>query len=131
MLLDTHAVLWWANGGASLSTRARAEIARAQEILVSPISCWEIATLVRGGRIALDRDLHAWTARLFATDRVRIASLSPGAATVAGSLGDGFPGDPADRLLYATARDHAVAFVTKDARLRAWSRESGDVRTIW
>lgn len=131
VLLDTHAVLWWAASARLLSARARNEISRTSEVLISPVSCWEISTLVRLGRIRLDRDVSAWIAGLFARDRVIPASLGPAAAAVAGALGDGFPGDPADRMLYATARDLAVPFVTKDRRIRAWAREIGDVKTIW
>ncbi len=45
--------------------------------------------------------------------------LTPGIAETAVSLPTSFPGDPADRLIYATAIEHGWRLVTKDGRLRA------------
>lgn len=132
ILLDTHVLLWWQAGGERLSARAAREIARAEAVLVSPISCWELTMLVAKERIALDRDIHAWVGDLFGDDHILPAELSPQAAVAAGLLASaGFPGDPADRFLYATARDLLVPFVTKDTAIRAYARTTGDVRTIW
>jgi len=132
ILLDTHVVLWWQAGGGRLSARAAREIARADVLLVSPITCWEIATLVTKKRIALDREVHTWVRDLLGGDRVQAAPLTPQAATSAGVLQDsGFPGDPADRFLCATAREQLVPLVTKDDRIRTFARETGELRTIW
>jgi PIN domain nuclease of toxin-antitoxin system len=38
---------------------------------------------------------------------------------LARSLPSTFPGDPADRLVYATAAEHGWPLVTKDERLRS------------
>ncbi len=132
VLLDTHAIVWWQADGQRLSARATREIARAEGILVSPISCWEIATLVARDRIALDRDVYSWTRDLLDQDRVQLAALTPQAAVGAALLGQqGFHGDPADRFLYATARDLVVPLVTKDATIRDYARDARDIRTIW
>lgn len=131
ILLDTHALLWWQAGGGRLSARAAREIARADSVLVSPVSCWEIATLLRKGRIRLDRGLHGWVRDLLAGEQMRVATLSPEAGTIAGSLDDEFPGDPADRLLWATASDLLVPLVTKDEAIRAFAARTRDVRVVW
>jgi PIN domain nuclease of toxin-antitoxin system len=73
----------------------------------------------------------AWARQLFDEDRVGRADLTPQAAVAAATLPPDFPGDPADRFLYATARELAVPFLTKDARLQQYARTAGDVRTIW
>ncbi|MBW3610402.1 MAG: type II toxin-antitoxin system VapC family toxin [Actinobacteria bacterium] len=131
ILLDTHALLWWQAGGARLSARAAREIARADAVLVSPVSCWEIATLLRKGRIRLDRGLHGWVRDLLDGEQVRFAELSPEVGATAGNLEEGFPGDPADRLLWATASDLLVPLVTKDQAIRAFAAQGGDVRVVW
>ncbi len=131
VLLDTHAILWWQAGGARLSVRARRSIEQAEVRLVSPLSAWEIATLARRGRVALDRDPIVWIGDLLTGDRIATATLSCEAAAWAGSLGDGFPGDPIDRLLYASAWDHRVPLVSKDERLQSFARTSRDVDVIW
>ncbi len=101
-------------------------------LMVSPISFWEISTLVRMGRIGLDRNLYDWINDVLSTDRVEFLPLSPQAAAAAGGLpGDAFPGDPADRFLYAQAREASVVLITKDRRIRDHARRTGDLRTVW
>jgi PIN domain nuclease of toxin-antitoxin system len=132
ILLDTHVLLWWQGGGERLSARAAREIASADVVLVSPITCWEVTMLLAKGKIVLDRDVHVWVSDLFAAEDIELAELSPQAAVGAGLLASaGFPGDPADRFLYATARDLLVPLVTKDGGIRGYARRTGEVRTVW
>ena len=131
ILLDTHVVLWWQAGGERLSRLAAREIARAETVLVSPVTCWKIAVLQARGRVARDRDLYAWVRDLLGQDRVEIAPLSPHGAVAAGLLGQsGFHADRSDRFLYATASEQDVPFVTKDAAIREHARTARDVHTV-
>lgn len=43
----------------------------------------------------------------------------------------GFHGDPADRLIYATAATDGLVLVTKDPRLADHAATQGDVRVVW
>lgn len=131
VLLDTHAWIWWANGSRKLSARAAREIGRARSVLVSPVSCWELAILARKRRVQLDRNLFEWIDDALAHDQVALAAVTPSAAAAAGMLGESFRGDFADRFIYATARELAVPLVTRDGGIRSFARSSGDVRTIW
>lgn len=133
ILLDTHVVLWWQAGGGRLSQRAARELARTDTILISPIPCWEIATLLAKGRIGLDREVYTWIRDLFSSnDRITPAPLSPQAAVGAALLGQqGFHGDAADRFLYATAREFSVPLMTKDEQIRQFAEQSGDLKTVW
>ncbi len=131
VLLDTHVLLWWQAGGQRLSPAAATAIDRAQAIHVSPLTFWEIATLRRLGRVELDRELGVWVHDLLRQPRIAIAALTPEAAAWAGDLRADFPGDPIDRLLYATGRDMRLPMVSKDERLRDYSVNSGDVEFIW
>lgn len=131
VLLDTHVLLWWQAGGDRLSTPARRAIDAAGEALVSSLTLWEVATLHRLGRIALDRDPAVWARDLLRSGGVSTVALTPEAATWAGTLPDAFPGDPTDRMLYATARDLRIPMITKDERLHAFAASSGDVALVW
>jgi PIN domain nuclease of toxin-antitoxin system len=131
VLLDTHVLAWWLADGKRLSRLAAGAIEAADDVLVSALSCWEVATLHRLGRLRLDRDPRLWVRDLFRTERVRQAELSPEAAAWAGSIDGSFRGDPIDRLLYATARDLRVPLVSKDEQIRAYAVGSGDVSIIW
>lgn len=84
--------------------------------------------LVARGRISLDRDVGLWVRQALAGERVE--SLAPGAevAVVAGLLdARSFPGDPVDRLIYATARSTGATLVTRDAAIRSFDSTS----TLW
>jgi PIN domain nuclease of toxin-antitoxin system len=127
IVLDTHVWLWWAGGVPELSKRARAELEQADRIGVCAISCWELAMLVRLGRVELDRDVRTWIAVALRLDRVETLPLEPEIASEAGALDDDLPGDPVDRIVYATARALEAPLLTKDRRLRAYDRQ----RTLW
>jgi PIN domain nuclease of toxin-antitoxin system len=104
----------------------------ADRILISPISWWEIGLLTRDGRIGLDRPLGHWITLVMEDRRSATAALTPEAAAWAGQLDRGeFPGDPADRLIYATARDLRVSLVSKDGRLQRHAARTGEVDVIW
>lgn len=132
VLLDTHAILWWQADAGRLSAAAERAIGAAEALLISPLSCWEIATLARQERVALDRETAVWIGKLLQEPRVSVAALSPEAAVWAGLLDrQAFPGDPIDRLIYGTAIDLRVSLVSKDERLRAFAHQAGDVDVIW
>lgn len=118
IVLDTHAWLWWLADPARLSPTARQAIDETDAIGVSAISAWEVTMLVRKGRISLDRDVAAWVRQALAPARVVPQPLTAKIAVAAGELdGDGFPGDPADRFIYATARACRARLVTRDEAL--------------
>jgi PIN domain nuclease of toxin-antitoxin system len=127
IVLDTHAWLWWQTTDDKLSGRARAEIESAQRIGVCTISCYELARAATRGRIQLDRDLDTWIAQALADARVDSLELTRAVATEAGALGDDFPGDPVDRIIYATTRQQGARLVTRDRIL-----QRADPRlTVW
>lgn len=130
VIVDTHVVLWWQAGSDRMSTSALAALERADRILVSPITCWEIAMLVDHRRVALDRPVAAWVADLLAQDRMTVAPLTPVIAVAAGQFTN-FHGDPADRMIYATAIANSAPLVTKDRRLRDYADRVADVTAVW
>lgn len=130
LLLDTHALLWWQARSSRLSRRARRAIESTHQVLVSPISFWEVGMLVAKGRVALDRATGVWVSDLLAGGTVGSVELTPMIAVAAAELPD-FHGDPADRLVYATARATRAQLVTKDPVLRSYAASQGGVRTLW
>ena len=128
IVLDTHAWLWWVTEPKRLSDTARKAIEQTPSIGVSTLSAWEIATLVARGRISLDRDVSLWVRQALADGRVESLAPSPEVAVAAGLLdARSFPGDPVDRLIYATARAVGATLITRDQAIRAFDSTS----TLW
>ena len=84
--------------------------------------------LTRKGRLVLSRDLRTWVRRTLDSD-LRLAPLTPEIAIDAGFLPGALTGDPADRLLVATARALAGVLVTRDARMLEYGSQ-GHVKVL-
>src|SRR5438132_458390 len=79
-----------------------------------------LALLVARRRVGLDRDVLAWMKHALALARVELVPLSPEIGVAAAGLDKRFPGDPADRIIVASALDAKCAIVTKDRLIRRW-----------
>lgn len=91
------------------------------------IAVWELAVMVERGRITARRPLGEWLEEALAQPRVELLPLTPAIASLGARFGSAIPGDPADRMILATAMEYGAALVTKDSRLA----ETKLVRTIW
>jgi len=127
ILLDTHAWIWWASQSPKLSNLARQRIEVESTVGITPISCWEVAMLVEKGRLKLDRDVGQWVDDAMALPKLILAPLTPRIAVRSVRLPSDFHGDPADRMIVATAQEMGAPVVTKDERIQ----QSGLVATIW
>lgn len=128
IVLDTHAWLWHVSAPERRSERARAAIDEESSVGVCTISAREVAMLVLRGRIRLDRDVGSWTRQALMQERAHGLPLTAEIAVAAALLGDeGLRGDPADQMIYATARAHGGRLVTRDEALHAFD----PARTVW
>lgn len=116
VLLDSHVVHWWSAEPARLSRAATKAVETADELAVSSISWFELAWLAEHERILVAVPIRSWLDQLAA--EVRTVGTTPAVAATAVALPSTFPGDPADRLIYATAVEHGWPLITKDRRLR-------------
>jgi PIN domain nuclease of toxin-antitoxin system len=132
IVLDTHVLLWWANGDSQLSSKAKKTIQREQSsaeglILVSAISAWEIAMLVEKGRLTLTMSVDDWLAAVGEIEPLRLVPVDAHVAVEATRLPGEFHKDPADRIIVALARQLNASLVTADEKIRAYK----PVRTVW
>lgn len=74
------------------------------------------------GRVRLASDCLTWVRTALEAPGTRLVPLSPEIAVASAHLPGEFHGDPADRILVATARIHALTLVTRDERILAYGR---------
>lgn len=117
VVLDSHVVHWWSAEPDRISGAAAKALSEADELAVAAISWFELAWLAKHERIVVAIPIRSWLEQLAA--EVCTLPITPAIAGAAVSLPSSFPGDPADRLIYATAIEHGSRLITKDRKLRA------------
>ena len=130
ILLDTHAWLWWVSEDRRLSKKARSGIEKSQrdeDVWVSLISIWELAKKVEKRQLVLDRPLDQWLDLAMAMPGLHLAELTRPVLVESCRLPQPFPGDPADQIIVATARQENSVLVTKDRNIREYVH----VRSLW
>lgn len=116
VLLDTHVIHWWSAEPQRVSAAARKALDQAEELAVAAVSWYELAWMAENERIVVNIPIRSWLEGLAA--QLRTIPISPAIAAAAAALPSSFPGDPADRLIYATAVEHDLRLVSKDRAIR-------------
>jgi PIN domain nuclease of toxin-antitoxin system len=123
-LLDTHAAIWLVEGQ-SFSQAAKEAFAKAtahgEDVLVSPMSAWEIGMLSARGRLRMPLTPTVWFERLLRSPGIALADLPTRVFMASSFLPGSPPRDPADRILIATARDGDHVLVTRDKEVLAYA----------
>ena len=120
ILLDTHVLIWHEQGNQRLGCRTRHEFEVALgegTAAVSAISFWEVGLQIQKGLLRLITDIAAWRRDLLNQGLGEIP-VDGDIAARAGLLED-MHGDPADRLIVATALG-GHRLVTADELILAW-----------
>jgi PIN domain nuclease of toxin-antitoxin system len=121
ILLDTHVLLWHAQGDRRLGSRTRKLIeARAStgEASFSALSIWELALLASAQRIRLDLPCESWRMRLLGLG-LREVPVDGEIALIAARYRNALV-DPIDCMLAAAAVRTGSMFVTADTRILEW-----------
>jgi len=131
ILLDTCAALWLSNEG-KLSDAALEALWEADPepgaILVSPVTAWEIGTLVSRGRLGLLKDPLVWFQAVL-NSGIGLARLPPEILIASSFLPGSALRDPADRILAATARAYGYRLMTRDQPLLEYAA-GGHIQAI-
>jgi PIN domain nuclease of toxin-antitoxin system len=122
MLLDTHVLIWLDQADEQLGPAARAAVQASfeeDEACVSAITFWEVAMLLARRRVRMALDVRAWRADLLRDGLVELPV--DGAIGIAASQLEDLHGDPADRMIVATALTSGARLATADHRILDWS----------
>ncbi|MDO8544146.1 MAG: type II toxin-antitoxin system VapC family toxin [Opitutaceae bacterium] len=126
LLIDTHALLWFAAGDRQLSTSAREGIADpANNVFVSHASVWEMAIKMSLGKLRLDRELARWLNRYAAGNGFDFLPISLSHLTEVAGLPH-HHGDPFDRLLVTQCVLENMPLVSRDPVFDAYG-----IKRVW
>lgn len=124
LLLDTHALIWWATADKALSKKVKRLIQDDRtEVYVSAATAWELATKVRLGK--LEWRSPESLASYVMGQRFKLLSVTFAHGERAGSWPQEH-GDPFDRMLAAQSKLEAIPLATNDPKIEVFG-----VRTIW
>lgn len=119
ILLDTHVWIWLMNGDPALSSTSQALIEKAHHnggLFVSTISCWEVAMLEQKKRVILNKSCLDWINTSLHAG-VQLLPITPEVSVESCHLPEYFAGDPADRMIIATARIESLLLMTRDENI--------------
>lgn len=132
ILLDTHVMLWVLLKPEEISEAVRKTISSAQSnyrLFLSSISLWEIAMLRSKKRINIYEPIKNFLQSIESIRGIDIINISSAIAAESTLLIDGFHGDPADRIIVATAVNNGATLLTRDRKILSWA-ELGNIKAI-
>ena len=122
LLLDTHILVWYQTVPQQLRKQQlsvlRSAEQRGEELAISSMSLWEIAMLVRRGRLQIHRPVGDWLREIENSPRIVVLPVTAQVALESVQFEDPFPKDPTDRIIAATAFCLGLSLVTSDERIR-------------
>lgn len=130
-VLDTHAWKMLLDGDpfAPRVLRKVDAAARADALYIAAVTVWEIAMLAKKGSLRLNGPTLQWITDAVHASRVIVFPMEPAIAVDAAEL-SGFHGDPADRMIAATARHLSATLITRDSQMLDYAAETRSLRAI-
>lgn len=129
LLIDTHVWIWYLDG---LSERMSAEAldllrrsVRGEGLTVSDISIWEVGMKAAKGRLALLPSVDAWIERAFRRPGFAFMALDRDILLGSTQLPGEVHGDPADRILIASAILSGSPLASVDPLIIDYARRQG------
>jgi PIN domain nuclease of toxin-antitoxin system len=126
LLLDTHVWIWVMEGEESELSKSTIRVIEdaggGAGLLVSAISVWEVGMLEAKRRISLSRAVDEWVQAALTAPGHRLVELTPEIALESTRLPPTLHGDPADRIIVATARFLGATLVTCDESILKYAK---------
>jgi PIN domain nuclease of toxin-antitoxin system len=125
IVLDTHIWHWWINQiPEKLSPATLALIEEADEVGISAISCFEMAWLVRHGRIDLSMSFEHWFSEVKNSTGIQILPVTAQIAIQPAVLPEHHK-DPQDRIIISTALMYNAHLLSYDSAFSAYREIDG------
>jgi len=132
-LLDTHVWVWYLEGKNELERNPLIPIIESaseeSRLSVASISLWEIAMLESKGRIGFRIPCLQWILNALEMPGLSLVPIGPQLAVDSANLPGEFHGDPADRLIVASARYIRGTLITRDRAIQRYAKQ-GHVRVL-
>lgn len=127
LILDTHVWIWLINGDEKIKKSGFLSVINSalkdHSIVIPAICTWEVAMLVAKNRISLTENTLEWINKASSAPGISIYPLSPEVACESTILPGEFHGDPADRMIVATARITNGTLLTFNRQIIEYSRK--------
>ncbi len=127
ILLDTHIWIWLLSGvEKAVSPKLRSlveDLTPSESVRVSAISAWEVGMLVAKKRISFTMDVKEWVYRALRAPGIGVEPVGPDIAIESTCLPEDFHGDPADRILIATAKHIGATLITHDKQILRFAKK--------
>ena len=121
LVLDTHIWIWLLNGDERIKKAGFIPniqmAAKTSSIKIASISLWEVAMLAARGKMSLEEGTLNWIRKALSAPGILVCPLSPEIAVDSVNLPGTFHGDPADRIIVASARLLNATLVTSDRQI--------------
>jgi len=128
IVLDTHALLWWALDPGQLSPRAATTLRRMEEVggFASSISLWELGLKIKTKQLDIGMSIEEFARRIERSGTVEIVAVDTTLWLMSLALRWDHR-DPADRVIVATALAKGIPLLTKDAAIGLFN----GIETVW
>lgn len=128
IVLDTHALLWWALDPDKLSPTAAQVCAQMERDggFASAISVWELGVKIRNGKLQLGISLPEFVRLIERSGAVELLPVDTAIWLRTVEL-DWAHRNPADRVIAATALDKGLPLLSKDAAFQSFAA----IRCVW
>lgn len=124
VVIDAHIWVWQAAGDRNVEKLRKY---RGRQILPA-ICVWEVSMLAAKGRLKLKPDVATWVAHNLESP-VEMEPLSAEISLLSSQLLN-FHGDPADRLIVATAMVLQIPLITADEQIHRWNKNAGVLKVV-
>jgi PIN domain nuclease of toxin-antitoxin system len=132
IILDTHVWIWLLEETGDLSkiiTNKINNAAKDKQVLIAAISLWEVSLLAAKKRIIFKEDVYSWLNKALHHPGIMLCQLTSEIAAQSYKLPAVFHGDPADRMIVATARIHHATLLTRDKNILQYAK-TGHLNTL-